>query len=107
MSAVFAAASVLPFTFGTRQTGAADWSVNVAVTDRAWLIVTLQVPVPEQFPDQPEKTDPLAGVAVSVTLVPVEYAWEHVAPQLMPAGFELTVPDPPPEVATVKVWVGA
>ena len=44
---------------------------------------------------------------MSVTLDPVAYAWEHVGPQLMPAGLELTVPDPLPEVATVKVWVGA
>ena len=67
----------------------------------------MQPPLPEQAPDHPEKTEPLAGVAVSVTLDPVAYAWEHVEPQLMPAGLELTVPDPLPEVATVKVWVGA
>ena len=35
VSALFAAASFLPFTFGTRQTGAEDWRVNVALTDRA------------------------------------------------------------------------
>ena len=35
MSALVAEASVLPFSFGTRQIGADDWSVNVAVTDRA------------------------------------------------------------------------
>ena len=63
--------------------------------------------MPEQLPDHPEKTDPLAGVAVSVTVVPVAYAWEHVEPQLMPAGFELIVPDPLPDSAAVKVWVGA
>jgi hypothetical protein len=63
-------------------------------------------PVPEQSPDQPEKTEPLAAAAESVTIVPVAYACEHVAPQLMPAGFELTVPEPLPEVAAVNVWVG-
>lgn len=41
-----------------------------AVTDRAWLIVTVQAPVPEQAPDQPEKDEPVAGVALRVTLVP-------------------------------------
>jgi hypothetical protein len=59
--------------------------------------------VPEQAPDHPEKTEPFAGVAVSMTFAPVAYAWEHVEPQLMPAGVELTVPDPLPMVATVKV----
>jgi len=44
---------------------------KVAVTARAALIVTTQLPVPEQpEPDQPEKRDPAAGAAVSVTTVP-------------------------------------
>jgi hypothetical protein len=42
--------------------------LNVAVTPWAEVIVTVQVPVPEQPPpDQPAKVDPAAGVAVSVT----------------------------------------
>ena len=46
--------------------------MNVAVTERAWLIVTAQVPVPEQpSPDQPSKTQPALGAAVSVTGVPL------------------------------------
>jgi len=45
-------------------------SVNVAITDFAWLMLTVQVPVPEQAPDQPEKTESAAGAAVRVTLVP-------------------------------------
>ncbi len=44
--------------------------VNVAVTERAWSIVTVQPPVPEQAPLQPPKTEPTDGVAVSVTTVP-------------------------------------
>jgi hypothetical protein len=43
---------------------------NVAVTERAWSIVTWQLPVPEQSPDQPAKTEPTSGVAVKVTVVP-------------------------------------
>ena len=33
--------------------------------------------------------------------------WEHVAPQLIPAGLEPIAPDPLPAVATVRVCVGA
>jgi hypothetical protein len=33
-------------------------------------MVTVQLPVPEQPPDQPPKREPFAGAAVSVTLVP-------------------------------------
>jgi hypothetical protein len=48
------------------------WSaVNVAVTASSELIVTVQVPVPEQPPpDQPPKLDPEAGDALNVTSVP-------------------------------------
>jgi hypothetical protein len=46
------------------------WSVKIAVTSRAWVIVTLQVPVPVQAPLQPAKVEPVAGVAVRVTGVP-------------------------------------
>jgi len=56
----------------------ASWTVvqpnggtNVAVTAVAAVIDTVQVVlVPEQAPDQPANTDPLAAAAVSVTLVP-------------------------------------
>jgi len=45
--------------------------VKVAVTACGLLIVTLQLPVPEQpAPDQPSKLEPRAGAAVSRTLVP-------------------------------------
>ena len=44
--------------------------VKVAVTDVAVAIVTVQVPMPEHAPDQPEKVDPLAAAAVKVTDVP-------------------------------------
>src|SRR5262245_22267231 len=77
--------------------------VNFTVTDRAWLIVTVQVPVPEQASDQPENTEPLAGAAVSVTLVPKRKLREQVGAQLMPGGFELTVPEPVPDRLTLKV----
>jgi len=76
-------------------------ALNVAVTLFAALIVTEQVPVPVHAPLQPEKVWPLAGVAVSVTLVPEVKLAEQVAPQLMPAGKLVTVPLP----ATVTLRV--
>jgi len=46
-------------------------STNVAVTDWAAVIATVQVPVPEHPPPlQPVKLDPEFGVAVNVTLAP-------------------------------------
>ena len=45
--------------------------VNVAVTLLAWVMETVQVPVPEQpEPDQPVKVEPPAAAAVKVTEVP-------------------------------------
>jgi hypothetical protein len=44
--------------------------LNVAVTLRAALIVTVQVPVPLQAPLQPTNEEPDPGSAVSVTAVP-------------------------------------
>ena len=71
--------------------------VNVAVTDVAALIVTVQVPVPVQPPPlQPVNVEPAAGVAVRVTAVPLAKAAEQVAPQEMPAGALVTVPLPAP-----------
>jgi hypothetical protein len=83
-----------------------SWSpvaVNVAVTDCAALIVTEHVPVPEQPPpDHPVKVEPATGDAVNVTTVPLLKLAEHVAPQLIPAGLEVTVPLPVPAGVTVS-----
>ena len=43
---------------------------NVAITERAALIETLQLPVPEQAPDQPTNVEPVLVATVSVTDVP-------------------------------------
>ena len=43
---------------------------NDAVTLRAALIVTTQLPVPMQAPVQPPKAEPAAGAAINVTAVP-------------------------------------
>ena len=45
--------------------------LNVAVTFRAWVIDTMQAPVPVHAPLQPANVEPLATAAVSVTEVPV------------------------------------
>ncbi len=42
-------------------------SENHAITDRACVIVTMQVAVPVHAPLQPLNTEPTAGAAVSVT----------------------------------------
>ena len=70
----------------------------------AAVMETIQVPVPVQAPDQPEKVDPADGEAVSVTEVPELYEAVQVAPQEMPAGLEVTVPLPVPALVTVMVY---
>ena len=76
--------------------------VNVAVTARAALMVTLQAPIPVQLPLQPVKVEPVPGVAVNVTGVPLVNEAAHVAPQAMPAGALVTVPVPVPDLVTVS-----
>src|SRR5438046_6701741 len=72
-------------------------SVKVAVTVVAPETVTTHVPVPEHPPPlQPVKVEPAAGVAVSVTAVPLVKLAEQVTPQLIPTGALVTVPLPVP-----------
>jgi hypothetical protein len=78
-------------------------SVNVAATAVMSETLTTHIPTPEQpAPDQPPKSEFAAGVAVSVTIVPAAKLAEQVPPQLIPAGPELTVPDPLPAGTTVR-----
>ena len=89
--------------------------MKVAVTVLAADIVTWQFPVPEQSPVQPVKVYPVPAAAVSVTGVPVAKLAEHVPPQLIPTGLEVTVPLPTLFTVSsivgggwmVKVWVTA
>jgi hypothetical protein len=80
-------------------------SAKLAVTLWSELTVNMQVPVPEHPPDQPENTDPEAGVAVSVTWLPAVNGALHVRPQLIPAGELVTVPAPAPALVTVTACV--
>lgn len=91
--------------------GVAVERLKVAVTAALALTVNVQVdPVPEQAPLQFARVLgglPAAGAAVSVTDVPTGTVIVHVVPQVRPAGFEVTVPLPVPDFATVTVAVGA
>ena len=78
-------------------------SAKVAVADRAALMVTVQVPLPVQPLLQPEKDDPLLGVAVRTTVAPLAKLAEQVDPQLMPEGELVTVPPPTPSREMVSV----
>src|SRR4029450_11428413 len=98
----------MPTTLGTRQidAGAAPLRPKVAITAWSAVIVTMQLPAPEQSPDQPVKRFRPVAFAVSVTVVPPANAATHVEPQLIPAGELVTVPVPTPAFVTVSVWVG-
>ena len=64
------------------------------MTLRAWVIVTTQLPVPEQAPDQPVNADPGEGDAVNLTDVPSGYVSEQPPGQLIPEGEDITDPGP-------------
>ena len=88
--------------------GGTGMAENVAVTDRASLIETVQVAsAPEQAPPQPVNVESLAGAAVSVTLVPLSYSAEQAEPQSTPAGDGATVPDPVPALDTLSAYFTA
>src|SRR5689334_4246750 len=60
------------------------------------------VPVTVQLLLQPPNVEPAAGVAVSVTVLLRWKSAVHVAPQEIPAGELVTVPEPVPAFATVS-----
>ena len=57
-----------------------------------------------QAPLQPVNVEPASGVAVTVTAVPDANEAEQVAPQSIPAGELVTVPEPVPAFVTVSEW---
>lgn len=77
--------------------------MNVAVTEDAAVRLTVQVvAVPVQPPLHPVRLEPGAGDAVSVTELPTSKAPTQAAPHEMPAGVDVTVPEPVPAFATVS-----
>ena len=75
--------------------------VKVAVTFLTEVMVTVQEPVPEHAPLQPVKLDPVAGRAVSVTIVPIVKSAMQVLPQSIPPTLEVTAPAPVPALDTL------
>jgi len=76
----------------------APFSVNVQAAP--------ELPPAHETPVQPAKVEPGDVAAVSVTLEPTLKLVLHVAPQLMPAGLDVTVPLPAPDLRTVSCAVG-
>ncbi len=64
---------------------------------------TTHEPVPEHAPLHPEKVEPEAGAAASVTVAVVAKEALQVEPQLIPSGLLVTVPEPVPVFETVSV----
>lgn len=81
-------------------------AVNTAFTEAAAVIVTVHVPVPEHPPPlHPPNVAAPVGAAVKVTVVPWPYTSLQSAPHEMPAGDEVTVPEPVPDFVVVNVYV--
>ena len=83
----------------------ADDGSKPAVTEAAPLIVTVHCPVPEHPPpDQPVNIEPEVALAVSVTELPELNNALQVEPQAIPAGEDVTVPDPVPPLVMLRVY---
>ena len=79
--------------------------IALNVADTPAVSVTVQAPLPEQAPPQLTNDEPAAAAAFKATEVPGSNWFEQIAPQLMPAGVEVTVPLPVPCLVTV-MFVG-
>lgn len=76
-----------------------DWAtLKTAETAFELSIISEQLPVPLQAPDQPANTYPLAGTADRDTAVLAPYVSEQSAPHKIPSPD--TVPEPVLEIAS-------
>lgn len=76
---------------------------NRAVAVLLASIVTVQLnALPVHPPDQPPKVDPVATLALNVTVLFAAKLAVQVRPQSMPAGFDATLPEPVPTWVTVR-----
>jgi hypothetical protein len=81
-----------------------EFLVNNAVTLLSEsMVIVAWLFVPAAAPDHPLKLEVASGTAVNVTVASAGNAAVHVAPHEIPAGAELTVPPPIPDLATVRV----
>ncbi|MBI1766860.1 MAG: hypothetical protein HYR67_00620 [Bacteroidetes bacterium] len=83
--------------------------LNTSVTAVSLVTILEQVlpTEPKHTPPHPAKEEPAAGVAVKVTDVPVTNDAVQVPGQLIPAGFEVTTPEPvPPRLTETEYEVG-
>src|SRR6185295_8126650 len=76
--------------------------LNVAITFLVELIVSVQLPMPEQSPLQPAKVLLPIGAAISVTTCPKVKVRVQVEPQLMKVSALATVPVPAPARLTER-----
>jgi hypothetical protein len=82
--------------------GGAVPELKFAVATTAELIVSVQLPVPEQAPLQPIKVDPAFGVAMRVMTVFGSRGEKQALPQSNPSGNDVTRPVPLPAFAIVS-----
>jgi hypothetical protein len=97
--AAVAIAMILTVSFGV-------WTaLTVKVAVQLLFASMVTTPLLQPVPVQPAKVEPEAGVAVSVTSVPLLNDAEQVLPQLIPAGLLVTVPFPMPLLVVVFTTV--
>ena len=77
-------------------------TLNVAVTDSAAFIVTMQLPTPVHAPLHPANVDPEFATCVNVTACPPLKSAVHVLGHKIPDGVLVTVPPPDPAGVTVS-----
>jgi hypothetical protein len=98
----------VPFALGASVPSSLREETKTTLANAKWAdtalaasIVSMHAPVPKQLPDQPVNSEPDAGAAVKVTLLPGSSEAEHAEPQSIPAGGpELTRPEPVPVMLT-------